>query len=592
MGKLIFNMVDLKDSSKIGGVEFYPEEEKNWPFYIRERFELFNSIQSLNFVKILSFLEKDPDLVSLDLFHLLALSINQSEKNKLIPEELLNKFVKLTEENHILNMWSFVKSCEKIGKPAIFLLKNLIKNNDDSLYVADLVVEVLVNLGDKETAWEVFNTQIKTSSEKLKILNSLLNLAKIDAQKIVEHLEPFKDDKDPFVLLKLVECLIKTNNLDEAFNILNNLVMKSKLVHKLSIIEFFYDISSENKNLSKLIKLKDSLIESLKNSNSLWDSLCLAEKLAEINSGEVDLIIEILQNAISKIAETEPTDVWLYEKIINIAEKIGENGLDILNLLRKNELKDVRIAVVKSLAKMGEKGMEILLDMINDPDEDVLTEIEAAIYQNKVLEKLKNNDEKRFLIKSLILRQEPFLANPFIIEIRHDNPLLKLYDIVNDLRKEYPNLIGLSILGSLSKGYWAPVTSDIDWGLIAEGEISQELINKFRERCEKAGFNLCYDNSLSIDNLNYQNPKNLEVAFNGLFLGDRQKLKKIQSMIINSITSEKWDSIRYIYNLNQEQIEKMMERFNFSKEDVDFIVSARKFLWSLPDYETAKKVFN
>ncbi len=58
------------------------------------------------------------------------------------------------------------------------------------------------------------------------------------------------------------------------------------------------------------------------------------------------------------------------------------------------------------------------------------------------------------------------------------------------------------------------------------------------------------------------------------------------------VSSEQWDRIRFVYNVNQKDSGKMMERFNLSREEFDFIVTARKFLWGLPDYETAKKQFS
>lgn len=592
-------MINFEGSDRFSEENWCPEEEKNWPFYIKERFDLFNNIQSLNFRKIIDILEKNPNLVSLDLLSLLVYAIKQSKIRPSIPEELLDKFIKLADDRNLLNRWRFVEICGEIGKPAIGLLKKIMEN-DDNDYVADLLIKIFVRLEDEETAWEIFDKKIKNSSEKFRILGALLDLAKTNPERTLEYINQFASDSDPFVRLRVAKCLGRINNLDRALDILKDLAKDRNLAIRLSVVEFLYEITKENLNLTslkELNELKNSLIEEFKNGDDLWESLSLAEKLVEIDSGEVDLVIEILKDALEKISEE---DVWMYEKIIDIAEKMGEASLEILrkitlNLIRKDNLEDIKKKVVRTLAKMGKKGLEILLEMISDSSEEVIKEVEAAIYQNSILERLKNKKERNRLIRSLILRQEPFFANPFMMELsanplEYENPLLKLYDIVVNLREKYPNLVGLSVLGSLSKGYWN-ITSDIDWGLIVDGEISEQLIAEFKDKCKEVGFKLCIDNSLGTVDLANQSSERLEIVFNGLFIGDREKLKEIQEKIINSITSEKWEYIRNVYNANQEESDKMMERFNFSEEEFNFIISARKFLWGLSDYETAKEIF-
>lgn len=567
-----------------------PEEEKNWPLYLRERFLLFNYVQSLNFQEIIKTLEKNPNLISLDLFNLLVSVVKQSKGMNSIPVELIDKFVSLASTKNIIDRIRLIEICGEIGEPAIKILR-LIMGDDNDVGSLVKLVEVFVRLRDNETAWEIFN-KIETKGTKFSVLEAAYILAETNTEKIYQIIERFRNDNDYFVRLKVVRCLIKIGRIDEAINILENLEYDENLALKLSVIEILYEISKKGFRLEAVEELKTNLIEGLKNSDDLWERLNLAEKLIKLNNEEMNLVFEILNTVMQRLDEVSEEENEFYcEEIIDIVEAIGISALKILSLIKNNKSENVRIKIARALAKMGRVGIEMLEEMKNDQSREVVKEVEAAIFQNEILERLKDQREKDSLIRSLILRQEPILANSFIMMFFNEddkNLILKLNDIIADLRNKYPNLIGLSVLGSLSKGYWTN-TSDIDWGLIVDGDISEELIKSFKEKCEEVGFRLCdFDNNLNVANLEGQYLGNLQIAFNGLFIGDRKRLKEIQRKIINYVSQEGWDFIRDVYNENQANIHKMMERFNFSQEEYDFVVSARKFLCSLPDHKIAK----
>lgn len=580
-----FEGIDRSRESK-----WLPEEEKNWPLYLRERFLLFNYVQSLNFQEIIKTLEKNPNLISLDLFNLLVSVVKQSKGMNSIPVELIDKFVSLASTKNIIDRIRLIEICGEIGEPAIKILR-LIMGDDNDVGSLVKLVEVFVRLRDNETAWEIFN-KIETKGTKFSVLEAAYILAETNTEKIYQIIERFRNDNDYFVRLKVVRCLIKIGRIDEAINILENLEYDENLALKLSVIEILYEISTKGLRLEAVEELKTNLIEGLKNSDDLWERLNLAEKLIKLNNEEINLVFEILNTVMQRLDEVSEEENEFYcEEIIDIVEVIGISALKILSLIKNNKSENVRIKIARALAKMGRVGLEMLEEMKNDQSREVVKEVEAAIFQNEILERLKDQREKDSLIRSLILRQEPILANPFIMMFFNEddkNLILKLNDIIADLRNKYPNLIGLSVLGSLSKGYWTS-TSDIDWGLIVDGDISEELIKSFKEKCEEVGFRLCdFDNNLNVANLEGQYLGNLQIAFNGLFIGDRKRLKEIQRKIINYVSQEGWDFIRDVYNENQANIHKMMERFNFSQEEYDFVVSARKFLWSLPDHKIAK----
>lgn len=579
-------------------LQLQPEEEKNWPFYLKERFLIFNNIQNLNFEEIIKILDKNKNLITLDLLKLIS-SVREPSS---IPDKLLAKFFILVDDDNILNKIDFIRICRKIGsKKAIEILKSMV-NNDDFVVLLELI-KAFVDLKDNQTAWEVFaKLQALSISYSHNILEAVNIMADTgDYEKISQIIEPFKNDDRSFVRLKLVRCLVKINNLNEALNILEYLKNESYFsIVGLSILEILYEINKETlapELLEKVNSLKAELKEKIKNSNELWDRLGLAEKLLKIHSQETDLVLEILKNVANILKGlSEKTNLEIYHKLIDIAAMVGPSAFEILSSLKDCRSKDIKIKLGGALAKIGkiDEGLEILEEIKNDSDKDVVREIEAAIFQINLLKELNDDRRKKQLIRSLILRQEPFFANPIIMSLERKqeekNPLLKLSDIVVALRNKFPELIGLSVLGSLSKGYWLS-TSDLDWGLIVNGEISEELVTQFESECRGAGFELCYDNSLNAADISSQPLERLEIVFSGIFIGDRARLREIQKRIIKSISPEKWDLIRDIYNLNQIDSDKMKERFGLSWEEVEFIITARNFLWGLPDYETAKTIY-
>lgn len=83
----------------------------------------------------------------------------------------------------------------------------------------------------------------------------------------------------------------------------------------------------------------------------------------------------------------------------------------------------------------------------------------------------------------------------------------------------------------------------------------------------------------------------LEIAFNGLFLGDRKQLIKIQRKIINNSDEDEWEEIRQEWRLQLENYRKMITRFGLTEDEVFKIQLYRSFLWQLPSYEDAKKMY-
>ena len=265
--------------------------------------------------------------------------------------------------------------------------------------------------------------------------------------------------------------------------------------------------------------------------------------------------------------------------------------------LANNQNKNVRRDVAAALHQLGEteSALEILQGMANDKDSWVRRDVATAL--GKIRYQSLSAEGRKRITDSLILRQEPVLANPAIEAVypqeTAESPLLKLSDLVSSLQAKYPPLVGLSVLGSLSKGYWIP-SSDLDWGLIFTNMKTKDknaLTEDFTREAQERGFKLCVDYSLDASSPANCSPESLEIAFNGLFFGDRERLKELQSKIIEAVNEDKWNQIRQYWSEQLENYSKMIDRFGLSQEKADKIKMLRNFLWQLPSYQEAKKEF-
>jgi len=274
-----------------------------------------------------------------------------------------------------------------------------------------------------------------------------------------------------------------------------------------------------------------------------------------------------------------------------------ESALEILQGMANDKDRYVRQDVAVALHQLGEteSALEILQRMANDKDFWVRQDVAAAL--GKIRYQSLSAEGRKRITDSLILRQEPVLANPAIEAVypqeTAESPLLKLSDLVSSLQAKYPPLVGLLVLGSLSKGYWIP-SSDLDWGLIFTNMKTKDknaLTEDFTREAQERGFKLCVDYSLDASSPANCSPESLEIAFNGLFFGDRERLKELQSKIIEAVNEDKWNQIRQYWSEQLENYSKMIDRFGLSQEKADKIKMLRNFLWQLPSYQEAKKEF-
>ncbi|PIS09061.1 hypothetical protein COT75_03580, partial [Candidatus Beckwithbacteria bacterium CG10_big_fil_rev_8_21_14_0_10_34_10] len=248
-----------------------------------------------------------------------------------------------------------------------------------------------------------------------------------------------------------------------------------------------------------------------------------------------------------------------------------------------------------ALGSLGPIALDDLRLLVKDEDLDV--QREAATALGKIQVGKLDQQKKQEVIRNFIYSQEPLLANPLAKDLidkdKPDFPLYPLFDVVNKLRNDYPSLIGLVVLGSLSKGYWIP-GRDIDWGLVFKEGSSEKktdlITNNFKKAVDSLGFRLCQNNSLpTSDNYMEVDPSKLEIVFNGLFFGNRKELGKVQKKILEKINQSKWREIQQVWEDSLNNYSKMAGRFGLGQEEIDLVINSRILLWSLPDLETMRQ---
>lgn len=117
----------------------------------------------------------------------------------------------------------------------------------------------------------------------------------------------------------------------------------------------------------------------------------------------------------------------------------------------------------------------------------------------------------------------------------------------DELRKEFPDVFGIIILGSAIKGY-AGHESDLDYILLTNNQRALEL---FKTRLEERGI-VCHAISKGIPKEEVYTSKekgwwgltNPADFFEGLYLGDRNALLAYQQAVVSNVDEERWKTLR------------------------------------------------
>lgn len=615
--------------------EWEPEEYKEWPAYIQQRFDALNAAndldldklhdlflqnESLNSPELLLYLstkykekdEKDPRSAQIIQEMIEPLTLKKDHKIRLIAatalgnlgEAGLNDLIHLSKDEVPPVRTAAILSLGQIGQPALNALRDL---STDKYYntraatacalgnLENPPLDILKQLAydrDMKVSREAILALGKVGEPALEMLSQMADkAAEEDGHEIAMALGQIGQKALP-----AIQRLAKNDNwynrqvAAEALGYIGKPALQDLIA--LSKDEDSDVCKEALKSLGKTgAAAKDTLEAFVLDPNLRIERE--AVKAAIESMGDIGTVcLETLKF----LAQDEKENFEIRTTAIESLGKVGEPALTLLQSLAKESSWLIQKPAITALANTGPNALETLKELAKDNNPLIQKFVLESIAKIKV--NSLSQAERQQMIKSFVVRQEPILANPLVEDLydpqnEGESIILKLHDIVAALQKQHPGLIGLSVLGSFSKGYWLK-TRDFDWGLIFNGEPNEEegLFKEFSEEAIDAGLDLCANHSLNVSAILPDDPSRLEIPFNGLFIGNRQGLKTARDKIINAVDQEQWHKIQEEWSKALENYSKMINRFDLTPDEASQIKSWRTYLWSLPDYETAKREYS
>lgn len=371
--------------------------------------------------------------------------------------------------------------------------------------ITDYPSEENLDLSEKREDSELFFEEEKNFPLYIQErMDALCAISKMDLLKLYQILQDSPDLANPQLLMLLKEKHKELNKVDDSqLKLLSEIIEKVTSLSNDSDHETVVNIALSLPMVGKT-QLAINMLEKIKDDPDPETRRKVASALGQIGEPALETLRRM---------KNDPY-LWVRGDVALVLGKIGKPTLDILEQMKKDPESDVLCDVASALHMIGETQSAIFLlkQIKNQPNPDMLQRITLTLTNIKLQSAMSDDATRKKMIHSLIFRQEPFLANPFLMEIYSslsdkkdidnktgESPVFKLGEIISSLLREYPQLIGLSVLGSLSKGYWDP-SSDIDWGLIYEGNnyyTNEQMIKKFTQECLSQGFKLCSNNSIN-----------------------------------------------------------------------------------------------
>lgn len=521
-----------------------PEEIKEWSSFIKKKWEVIEAIDNLDFQALRKFFKEDESLAKPEILILIGQKYAQAKKRgEVLPppdRELVNFLIsRLVHEEHLRHE-------EKI---------------------TSLAIENLGYLGKEYLPY--LKEFLKSENQKIR-WGAILGLGKI-GKDAFETLEELVHHEDADVRRNAVLALSELGEI--AFETLKNLAKDKDWRVRLAVAIGLRNFGEKSFDVLK----------GLITSNTFEDVLVALTAIESLGfCGKKGI------NALKILIREKDREVKL--SAIRGLGHDGKEAVDTLGDLISSEPLEIQLACVRALGNLGENAKEILKSLTKHENKRIATEAEASLCKATL--------DKKQILMAIAFREEPFLSNPFfgkeIIE-----RFYKISDVLEEIRKKYPKVIGVSVVGSFAKGYFLP-SRDIDFCLIYANEKENngyKALVDFQNELQKRGIELIHEGWLvdlsNIEqlNLNEFSTQLLSMVFSGVFVGDRERLKSIQRKIIEKINPEKWEEIRKEWMCTTNEYYKTMERFGFSRDDISFVEAARSYLFGLPDLELARKVF-
>lgn len=307
------------------------------------------------------------------------------------------------------------------------------------------------------------------------------------------------------------------------------------------------------------------------------------------------------------------------ETIAETAGIFGEKSLPLLDELAGNANINVRVRAIKTKIEVltkarKEKLLPFLEEMVFHEDWRVRLETARAakvvgLAAAPLLEKLSkdkafNVSEKAklslALLKSgqrkwLLSSRKSIFASLSTKDLAEN--LAGLGKIVDDMKENFKDdFVGVMVVGSINKGYFSEQEgSDVDVIVIAKGK---KEVNYFIDSAAGSmricyGLDVCFGaGHIGIDDrygIKYGNPSGL---FYGIFLGDRQKLLKLQKKVLENEDNNGWDKIRMDIVDNETSLGKAARRFDIRDSELEKIKQFVALLKIPPPLEEAQEILN
>lgn len=194
-----------------------------------------------------------------------------------------------------------------------------------------------------------------------------------------------------------------------------------------------------------------------------------------------------------------------------------------------------------------------------------------------------SDEPDREYIQRIVGYREPIYATPALAEA--DKRMKSLVEVSQQLREEFPNVVGLVVFGSTEKGYMRE-KRDVDCMLVGEN-VDKDVKERLSELIVEQGltpdiFGVYADVSKIAEGV----IDNAHALFSGLFFGDREKLRGIQKECLKNITVDQWDNIRRdIIHVST----KISQGRGLTVEEIKQVAVLRTILYAPPDLETMRK---
>lgn len=258
-------------------------------------------------------------------------------------------------------------------------------------------------------------------------------------------------------------------------------------------------------------------------------------------------------------------------------------------------------ALITAICRMEDQGFAIINQLKDRADLQGDEEVQSLIKRTELEWELGGwvpEDKKRRGIVQIETDQQRLLwgMKPLFASADTSNVVSILNqcgDLVKKLSEEFGDtLLGIIIYGSTGEGYRTPF-SDLDATLIVrDTRKARILVKKFDSRIKRDPFS----KTIVVDEqMRLSIPRQLAYLFQGVFLGNKRTLDKIQLATLSAMDSDSWDSVRRDINnmlAGNHTVQRLTERHELGDSDEFIIEVLRRLIRIPPTYNRTLELLN